>query len=574
SHLMFAGIPAPTNRESRRVHPLPNLLWLEEKNRQESLREYYARLRYEFQTSKRLIARALDVEESHVAGVAYPMGDVGQVTFCNIDLFNVPEAVLNEAELHYRRGFLQSRFGFSMKLDNPMMLQRWEPDRHDDSQDVLRHILVNHPVFLARRTRAEIAAMQGEMHLALDTIKQLKRDGYPEKDLAELSEYVQRRLARLVPVPEAVKDETDKETARPIDIRHPYLGVEGSSTKANVMIDEWRVAAKGGFNINPRLTIEGRVGVGNITQEVTSNFWTEVFTTNITQRQDITTTTTNGTITVKDETVVSIVQELQGTNIVTTTNYASSETMAGLAAAYIFPNGSVGAFDIRQRTFDGDLAGESVITYALEYTWRPALAIDMAARYEHDMMPSARKVIEYDGGALGAVWRARDWWNATGSAAYRSLDDGNSLLRLMMENFWRISDRYDIWLGLHDSLVTTDLDSDLYWTPYWDQRHFLILRLRRSYPNYFGMVRVNVGAQKDKARPEEKARYNERRARAEGQGWHPGANPDGGWDRLVGLGVSLRRRWANGWEIQGEASVNALRDQTERSMAGSVIYRF
>ncbi|MBU1694196.1 MAG: tetratricopeptide repeat protein, partial [Verrucomicrobia bacterium] len=411
SHLMDAGTPASVDREGRRANPLPNLIWLEEKDRQETLREYYRRLRREFLESRNILRRELELPEG-ILTVSYPMGDVGQATDCNIDLFNVPEAVLNEAEIHYRMGFLQSRFGYAMKLDNPMLYQRWEPDRHDSGQDVLRYALQNHPVFLARRTRAEMAALQGEMHKALDMIELLKRDGYPEEDLAELSAYVQRRLARLVAIPAAVKDETDERSKRLVDLRHPYLGVEGNSVKANVMIDEWHVAAKGGFNINPRLSIEGRVGYGRIEQQVTSNFWTQVMTTNVTQRRDITTTTEDGTTTTKDETIVSFVQRLQGTNIVTTTNYTANETLVGLALHYIFRNGSVGTFDIRQRSFDEDLEGESVITYALEYTWRPALAIDMAARYEHDMMPSARAVIEYDGAVLGAVWRIRDWWNA------------------------------------------------------------------------------------------------------------------------------------------------------------------
>lgn len=574
-----ALVPAPTNRPSRtdrnirRVHPLPNLLWVVEKDRQETLREYYRRIRYEFLDSRNHLRRELELPEG-ILSVSYPMADVGQMTYCNIDLFNVPEAILNEAELHYRMGFRQSRFGYAMKRDNPMLYQRFEPDRHDSGQDVLRDALRNHPVFLARRTRAEIAAQQGEMHMALDMIELLKRDNYPEEDLAELSAYVQRRLARLVAVPEAINDETDEERKPFVDIRHPYLGIEGESTKANVMIDEWHVALKGGFNINPRLLIEGRVGYGSIDQEVTSNEWTEVFVTNVTTRQTITSTTENGTNSVENETIVSFVQSLQGTNIVHTTNYSASETMIGVAAAYIFRNGSIAHFDLRQRSFDEDLAGESVITYALQYMWRPALAIDMAIRYEHDMMPSARAIIEYDGATLGAVWRVRDWWNATGQGVYRIMDDDNSLLRLMAENFWRISQRYDIWVGLQNSLVTTDVDSDLYWTPYWDQRHVAVIRVRRTFPNYYGMVRVNVGAQKAKGRPADIELYRSRKAVGELQGWYPGEGPDEDWHQVVGVGASVVRRWANGWEIKGETSINAIGETTERQMYGSLIYRF
>lgn len=574
-----AGPPMITNRmeltdaDIRRVHPLPNLLWVREKDRQETLREYYRRIRYEFLDSRNWLRRELELPEG-ILSVSYPMSDVGQQTYCNIDLFNVPEAILNEAELHYRMGFRQSRFGYAMKRDNPMLYQRLEPDRHDSGQDLLRDALRNHPVFLARRTRAEMAAQQGEMHTALEMVELLKRDNYPEEDLAELSAYIQRRLARLVAVPEAVNDETDEGRRGLIDIRHPYLGVEGESVKANAMIDEWHVAVKGGFNVNPRWLIEGRAGYGSIAQEVKSNEWVEVFVTNVTTRQTISTTTENGTNSLEDETIVSFVQTLQGTNIVHTTNYSANETMIGLASAYIFPNGSVAHFDLRQRSFDGDLAGESVIVYSLEYMWRPALAIDMAIRYEHDMMPSAREIIEYDGAALGAVWRVRDGWNATGQGVYRMMDDDNSLLRVMAENFWRISQRYDIWVGLQNSLVTTDMDSDLYWTPYWDQRHVAVIRVRRTFPNYYGMVRVNVGLQKAKGRPEDIELYRSRAAVGELQGWYPGEGPDEDWNKVVGVGASVVRRWANGWEIKGETSINAIGETTERHLTGSLIYRF
>ncbi|MCF7838394.1 MAG: tetratricopeptide repeat protein [Candidatus Marinimicrobia bacterium] len=574
SHLVNASYPKPIYPDGRKGHPLPNLLWFEDKDRQESLREYYQRVRYEFEFSRRLLIEGLNAGPDEISAVAYPMGDVGQSTESNIDLFNVPEMIFNEAETHYDRAFLQSRFGHSMKLDYPAAYQRWEPQRHHNGQDVLRHAFRNHPVFLARRTRAEMATMQGEMHLALDMLKVLKRDGYPEEDLAELSEYVVRRLARLTDVPQAVEDETDTRPVRLIEPHRPHLGVEGESRKANEMIEEWRVGLRAGLYLNPRLHLEGRLGYGAIKQVVTSNYWEEVEEEEVSTRRDVVTTTNEEGTTTTEETRVSFTTVETGTNIVVRESFKATEDYLGLNLHYIYRNGSILAGGVRQRTFGENLEGEDVLAYDIQYSWRPALAIDMSARYEHDMVPSAREVIEYDGVGLGGVWRARDWWNATGSGVYWSLDDDNSLLRLMVENFWRIAPRHDLWIGLHNSVVTTDLDSDLYWTPYWDQRHYFIVRLRRTAPNYFGMLRAHLGIQQRKGRPDEWQRYRERRARAELQGWYAGDPPSEDWNTLIGIAASVRRRWNNGFEVQAEASINALAEHTERTLSATLLYRF
>lgn len=578
SHLLDASRPAPADKDGRLAHPLPNMIWLEEKKRRETLREYNQRVRREFRESRAILQRELKLEPEEVTTVTYPMGDIGQGTVCNVDLFNVPEAIINEAEISYRTGFIQSRYGYSIKSEHPMLYKRYEPARTASGQDVVDTALMNHPMMVARRARVEMAAVQGQLHMALDNLELLKRDGYPEKALAELNAYVQQHMASLIPVPASVLDETENRKERAIKLSHPYLGVEGSSLKANEMIEEEHVNVKAGLNLNPRLILEARAGIGTIHQTVTTNNWIKSSeTTEQTVREQVTVVAT-GTVSTREETRTTYTTTEKWTNKVHTSGYRANETQVGLALNIIHRSGSLTVLDARLRSFDGNdwdqidenaTTGDSEPVYAIEHQWRPTLAIDMAARYQHDVVPSARTIMTYDAMTLRAIWRARDWWHSSGVASYSAYDDNNSYLHAELENFWRLSLDQDLWLGLHDSLDTMDMDSDFYWSPYWDQRHYLILRLRRSYPNYFGMMRVNLGWQKGKARPLTAEEYNALAARGETTNVE-----DPGWEPLLGVGASLTRKWKSGWEFSGEASVNSLSTYTERTIQASLLYRF
>ncbi len=579
SHLMDASDPAPVDKDGRLVHPLPNLIWKEDKNRRENLREYNQRLRSEFRESRTILQRELKVDPDEVMAVAFPMGDIGQGTVCNVDLFNVPEAILNEAEISYRIGFVQGRYGHSIKSDHPMLYKRFEPSRTASGQEVLNAALINHPLFLARRTRIEMAALQGQLHLALDNLALLKRDGYPEQALAEVEEYVQQHLARLTKAPESVMDETENRKERMIDLAHPYLGIEGSSMQANEMIQEDRVSLKAGFNINPSVTMEIRGGIATLKQTVTTNNWirsTETVTETV--REDVVTVAT-GTVSTVQETRTTYTTTETWTNDVNTTHYKAKENQVGIGFNIMHRSGSLTVLDARMKSFDGndwdqvrfdsaDGPSDEPV-WAIEHQWRPTLAIDMAARYQHDVVPSARDIITYDSLTAKSIWRAKDWWHISGVAYFSEYEDNNAYLHADLENFWRLSMKQDLWLGFHNSLDTMDMHSDFYWSPYWDQRHYFILRLRRSYPNYFGMIRVNMGWQKSDTRPLTADEINALTARGETE-----FGEESDWKPLIGIGGSITRKWDSGWELSCEASVNSLANYTERIIQGSLLYRF
>jgi tetratricopeptide (TPR) repeat protein len=576
SHLMQASYLAMTNQNGREVNPLPNLVWLPEKNRQESLREYHARLRYEFRDSRRILARELGLGESEINAVAYPIGDIGQETTCNIDFFNVPEVILNEAEITYALGFIQDEFGYSMPSDNPMLYKRYEPKRFTTGREVYRAAMRNHPVFAARRMRAEIAALSGELHLAQEMVRLLKRDGYPEEDLEEINTMVHKHVARLMHVPETAPDDISIKKEVLFEPQKPFLAVEGDFTKANVMIESWHGGAAAGLNLNPRLSLNVRAGIGGIKQTVFSNTVVEVEQTSRSSSRSDVTIITDGETMHQTEYRTTVSTVMLQSNRVDEYKYKADEQMVGAALNYIHTHGAYTMLDLRYRSFTGDELDEDagVLVGSLEHQWRPVPAFDTSVRYQHDLVPSARKLLEYNGFALRAIWRVKDWWHASTFGAFSVFDDDNSHLHANVENLWRMSTRHNVWLGLHDSVDTVDRDSDLYWTPYWDQRHYLVLRISQSYPNYTAAARFHLGLQKEKARQEDLDAYNTAKAAAEGKGWYPGSNPQQGWNSLLGLGVTLSRRWQSGWEFSGEFVVNAIRDYTEHTISGRLMYRF
>ncbi|MFN2352141.1 MAG: tetratricopeptide repeat protein [Kiritimatiellia bacterium] len=577
SHLWDAGYFATTNDapDAQQVNPLPNLVWLPDKQRLESLREYHARLRHEFRDSKRVLARELGLEESEITAVAYPLGDIGQETSSNIELFNVPEVILNEAEISYRQGFVQDNFGYAVANDNPMLYKRHEPPRNATGREVLREALRQHPVFVARRMRAEIAALNGQLHLANRMLDILKRDDYPEEDLAELTAYVQEHLARLAKVPDIPIGDTDVKKKVWFEPRHPFLAVEGSSIKANEMLDQWSVGVSAGLNLNPRLTLEARASTGKIKQTVSTNRWVEVEKTTVSSSRSDVTIVQDGVTTRQQETRTTYDTVMVQSNVLVKNTYRADENVVGAGFRYIHENGAYTVIDVNNRMLEGDEIGdESALVFSAEHQWRPVPALDISARYQNDLVPSAREILRYDGFALRGIWRIRDWWRASGLASFAMYADDNSYLHAHVENLWRISQVYDIWFGLHDSVDTADRENQMYWTPYWDQRHYLILQLGRSYPNYSAMVRAHLGIQKDTARQEELERYNTARVRGEAEGWYPGNDPQQGWATLLGVSAGLSRTWSSGWNFTGEFTVNSIRDYTEHTLAGKLSYRF
>ena len=573
SHLIDAGIPAPIDKEGYEANPLPNRLWDKDRNRLETLRAYFARVRREFKVSRDIILKELELEEDDVKFVAYPIGDIGQEVDSNItEIDSVVQSILNEAHMNYNVGFIQSTYGYAVKGDNPLLYQRYEPPARTEAREVLLHAFEYHPVFMARRQRAEIAALQGKPYLAMRMLKELERDGYPDEKLKELSDYIKQYVAGQIAAPKSEYRDTGKKEHTGLEISQPFVGAEANAQRANVIIDQWQALGRAGVNLTPQLTLELKGGYGAINQEFTSNVWKEVEIIKVTTTREHRVTTQNGVETVTDDEVTTYTPQTTSTNYTIKRKYKSEETDAGGRMGYRFRDGSILSAEYLNRKYKGDITNESANTFAAEYQWKPVLTLDMGARYQYDVIPSAMRLITYNSAALVSVWRIRDWWDLLGHGQYSYLSDNNSILRLNFNSDWLVAERIGFYLGLEGSFITADKYSPDYWTPYWEQRYYLVGRIKRSYPRFYGSVEARVGRIYDRARQEDLDAYNTRKVLAEQQGWYPGDSPDVGWDTLVGCAATLRKQFWTHWEMYGEASVNAVRDYTEYYLKGGLTY--
>lgn len=584
SHLMDASIPGPVDEEGHIVYPLPNQMWDPERNRTETLRSYLGRIKREFKDSREIIVRELGMESNDCRTMSFPFGELGQETASNIrNMDNVAHTILNESSKNYDIGFVQSRYGYAVNGDNPLLYQRYEPRHRDNGQDVVRHAMENHPVFLARRMRAEFAALSGKPYLAERMIKELERDGYPETSLEKLKNYVRGRLAGQIEEPRKATGESKRE-GRWLALEHPFVGVDFDTERDNSAIDQWHLTGRAGININPKLTVEILGGIGSIEHTITVNTNFSMETVKVTTNRVITTSIINGSNYFSDSTEITYQQVTVSTNLSYKEKFQADEEAAGLRMNLRMAAGSLLFFELRQRTFtakgqdtwrstvtniNGNVVTnigpatfteESEIVGALEFQCKPVIALDVAVRYEHDVMPSAHDIITYDKGAIRGVWRATDWWNIEGNAAYSFLSDTNTALQIGVMTDWLVSEKQGVYLGMLYQFNTVEDDSVEYWSPYWRQRYALTARVQRSYGDSFTRVRALVGWNKEGLRPEE-TRSN---PYAEESGWSP----------MVGVEGSVRRNLFRHIDIHGDFGVSFLQDYTEYRLNVGLVFDF
>jgi tetratricopeptide (TPR) repeat protein len=204
-HTFYAHERVPIDAEKRLGFALPNHLWREPDQRLESDEEYDARLTHEYVACRDLIVQNLG-RSNECNFFAYPFGDIGQITRSN------DRAALRKNLEHVARafavGFIQTYFGYAVAGDNPLLYQRYEPDRYSTGEEVVMRVLEQHPVNVARKLRAEFAALQGKRYLVLGSLRALQQDGYPVPALEMLCTSVGTKLGRRISL-------ADIERARP-----------------------------------------------------------------------------------------------------------------------------------------------------------------------------------------------------------------------------------------------------------------------------------------------------------------------------------------------------------------------
>ncbi len=581
SHMMWANTDKPAGPPPAPPVPnLPNQIWLPERNRLETMREWTRRVRREFEESRNLIEKHLELEPGQFMAVAYPYSNIGQTDESNVArIINPIRTILNEASRVHPLGFVVDPQGYTMPDDNILLLRRYEPAWDAEAEDVLDHALTTHPVMMARRMRAEIAVFSDRPYLAKQQIALLRRDGYPEKRLRELEAFAQNRSISQI-------DDLSLNTSenRRLALLKPSnLYVAGSyhENQSNEEIRQRFGQLNAGLNINPRLGIEGMYRKGTINQTVTSNIWFTVQETDTSTSTELRTETVNGVTTVSSVQIQSTATRDVQTNRLDRYEYAADvEELRGALTLRLTDDAYLGmTFGKKYITFEPDLRREtdtqSATVASLYASWKPYYALSVTASYNLDLVPSARKKIYYDALGIGLFWKVRDSWELNSNASYASYRDKNAMLSLSGSSVWELIERQGIWGGLEGAIYTMDDDSDLYWTPYWDTRYAALLRLRRRYPLYDFEIDVKIGQQREKGRPEEVNEYRNLRAQAESDGtWDPGPGPGSPSARFVGVNGTWRQRIWRHFDLFINGNINFLRDYSEHDLSMGVQLNF
>lgn len=540
SHFIDAAIVAPIAADGREGHVLPNLMWLPDQKRMETAQEYEQRLSREFPDSRKMLQEKLG---GPVNFIAYPFGDIGQEVETNLE--DPPHRILKHGRKAYDAGFIQSVFGFAIAGDDPLLYQRHEMDRWRNGEELVDYLYEHHPVFLARRLRAEFAALEGKIYLAQDAIRSLQDGGYPKKPWEDTKKYVNDRLAAKFATPATAG--TIKKAPWEIDISKPYIGATGEYFQDNQDRSNWRLLGMVGLNLTPNLVVEGRAGFGAMNQDVQT----------------------------LDTNVVGKVITLR------TRKYSISldERDVGGRASFTFPNGVYIAGDLLQRSFTGD-ADKSFTTFGLEGQVRPLQPLDVMLRYEHDLAPSALAVVEdvtYDMYMINANYRLRDWWDLSAAGMRFNFDEGeneNTRDHLTLGSMWTVHERTGLKLGLRYSYATTDHDSLAYWTPYNLHRYYVEGGFQGNHLRRYYNLRLRIGLGHEDPSPEEEARYQASVVRAAAQNYDPGPPPGSDWEWVWGAAASTRWPVGEHWVFNGEFSYNKNPNYNEFTLLGGLKYKF
>ena len=583
SHLMHANTDSPIGPEPEpKVYNLVNRVWLSNRNRLETLREWNTRIRKEFEESRARIEQHLGLIPGEPMAVAYPYSEIGQEEGSNVaKLVNPIRAVLNESSRVYQLGFVVGGSGYTFPGDNPLMIRRYEPGWDEDAEEVVEAALSQHPVFAARKMRAEIATLLDQPYLAEKQIELLRRDGYPDRLLRELINFTQNRIPTGSPsgsLDQADRAGTSRKRLRPSNL---YLAAAYRENQSNEQIVQSQGELRGGLNLSAAVGIEASYRSGTIDQTVTSNYWFEVKKSETTSSLETRTETVNGTNTTTVVAIETTTTRPVQTNRIEKYDYSADVEVIRAALTLRINDQATLFANLGQKTLSlqsGYLqaaTSDTELVATLSMVWRPYKALQVLASFDHDLIPSARRMISYDSLYVNTLWKVNDSWDLTGDSRYWSLSDKNAMTMVAISSFWRLFERQGIWGGLESSIYTMDEKSDFYWSPYWDTRFAGALRLRRTYQDYFFQFDVRLGRQKEDARPEVMNEWLSLQAQAEKDGtWSAGESPEMDWDTFVGIGADYRQRIWRHLDLIGTINVNFLRNYSEHDVNVGFQYNF
>jgi len=529
SMLYEAVTLAPVREDGRLGSSLANRIWLAADGMYESELDFAKRVRHEYSESRRLLREWLGASEP-VNFVAYPYGEYGQGLLGNVD--DAIAVNLNEAAINYEIGFTQSVFGYAVNGDNPLMYQRYTPALFDSGQDVLDHLAMHHPLFLARRMRAEFAALDGRLYRARENLELLRRAGYAQRPYDRIEAYVYDRLALRFGV--ARQTEKSDKGMFDLEIEHPYVGGQFDWFRDSLERRNWTTTGLAGLYLTPVIHGEVRGGYGEFRQDYTVNLAGEEETPVLEgRRAKVTEKFVGGRIGMRYEP--------------TKTKSSPVTLNAGL----------------ERHEYRGDADFEDW-AYMFETAFRPAPAFDVILRFDHAAMPSARSLVEeeltYDQYAYGGALRVRDWWDIWTRASFFDIDDGNERLHLELSTLWELSEDAGLLAGLEYGYVDARHAKIDYWTPYRLNQWMLVGRLRKNFYRFYYDVSLKFGYAREDVRPEDEAAYERLVERARLFQFDAGDAPESEWVEVFSANAALRmnlgRRLQAYWEGLYTESVN------------------
>lgn len=535
---------------------LANRLWLPERARLESMNEWDRRMRREFTASRDGLRKELGDLDSPVSMVAYPYSDIGQEDACNLNAIRSPmQSILAQSERIYDLGFVKSASGYTCSGDSLLACRRYEPSWTLEGSDVVRHAYEYHPLFIARRQRAEIAMLMNRPNLANEMLVLLRRDGYPE-DLCRMVENEMRNFFRNRPArdvrplvsagdsnvdlddledpdnaldsdavrenstarEDALASAAEKDDKEPEEqdadqpegnVREgqvatdrydlgPWASISAGHSKANDQIEISRLGLAAGLNLSRNTALSVEYGHAWLKQTIRP-YWNALV-------------ITNG-IPYEDQKYV-FKMEKQDLKINLSHRLATGTVLFGGAGVtqkkvkrtpsnprnLVNEHNSAKQLGHRLVPVFTQPEDDETFLLTLGATWHPRDNLHFHAFYDHDFVSSASRNITYDSVAVRANWRPKDDWDLTSRVQYWSYEDDNAMFSALLESLWEVDEDLGVWLGFQLSTVTTSEPCDFYWTPYWDQRILSMLRYRQSWAGYLFTLDLTGGLQRESGR--------------------------------------------------------------------------
>ncbi len=609
-------------------HSLPNRVWVPSRNRRESMNEWDRRMRDEFRVSASILHSEMGTNDCPVTMVSYPWGDIGQSGPCNLSVLRNPaQSILSEAAREYQLGFLPSDGGFTVSGDNLLLCRRWLPPWSAEGADVVLHAYENHPAFLARRMRVELAMLTNRPNLAVRTLEALRRDGYPEDLCRELDKEVQARFRNkprhgmrplLAPgdqIHNSAGDEDQSEAAAPsaahwgpsasasapssapadadaIAEREqtisahqvtatltetmpdplwepgaPRISVFAGHAKANDQVESGQFGVGAGLDLNRNSTLDFEAAGATLKQTVKPH-WNAVTATNVPYADSkykfkMSTTQVRGNFAHRTTGGATIAAALGW----------SSRSPKGLRAAYANLQDEIDAGQFTRPDSD------STWLLALSARWYPRDNLAITVGYDHDWVLSAVRNIEYHSALASADWLPEDGWKIGAGARYWTYDDDNAMYSGRFESFWETNPDLGVWLGLSLSTTSTSDPCDFYWTPYWDQRIMGVLRYEQSWEGYAFRLDLLGGFSRSHGRddrafsykePEEKVVYVDGVANTvveEKDATYVLTDKDSSWDLAWGVNGQWEKATGRNSSLLVSGSVTALHEYIDHSFS-------